>query len=390
MLQKLPVIKLNLRRNLVKSLKQGQAWVYAEAIEESESTTVGLGKLFYKKNFVAWGIYDPLSPLRFRLLSQTENFSSQALSLRIQQLWQRKQSRLERSHTNCYRLCNGEGDFVPGLVIDKYADLCVVQADGEGPYRFYDFRAIGEALVNQGLAQHVFFKARNGHEAESKFLVGEMAEPQVLILENNMKMRIAYRDGQKTGYFIDQRLNRQYVRSISRDQSVLNLFSYTGGFSVAAGLGGARKVVSVDIAAPAIEFAQQNWLCNDLPAALHSGRCQNVFDYLQEEKTRFDIVICDPPSFAHREKDKEAASKAYIDVFMLAAQRCEVGGSLVLSSCSSHIRQEEFLEIAREAVSRARRTAKVVYVGSQAPGHCFPLAFVQMQYLKFLHLEMID
>ncbi|MAF90016.1 MAG: class I SAM-dependent rRNA methyltransferase [Bdellovibrionota bacterium] len=377
-----------LKKNLVKAIKQGEPWLYVDALEVNSEKAVALSHILYKKKTVAWGIYDPNSPLRVRILSDQEKFSFKEFEKSFRRLIKQKQDRNLSESTNTYRLVNGEGDFFPGLIIDIYANIAVLQFDGEGPYQFYDEQKISEILVEEKIAEACYFKARNKHDAQSKWIIGQ-ADSEVVVLENNMKILVDIKDGQKTGFFIDQKVNRDYLKSICKDKSVLNLFSYTGGFSVAAGQGGAKRVVSVDIAKPAIAFANKNWLLNGFAESKHQGLAVNVFDYLDDDDEKFDVVICDPPSFSSREEGKHKAVHSYIEVFTKAAKKLKPGGALVLSSCSSHIRYEEFFEIARESVSAARKKGKLVYMGSQAPCHSYPLAFLQMQYLKFLHIDMV-
>ncbi|MEC9284222.1 MAG: class I SAM-dependent rRNA methyltransferase [Bdellovibrionota bacterium] len=377
-----------LKKNLVKAIKQGEPWLYADALETNTEKKVAISQIIYKKKNIAWGIYDPNSPLRIRILTDQEKFSFKDFEKNFRRLIKQKQERNLNSTTNTYRLVNGEGDFFPGLIIDIYAHIAVLQFDGEGPYQFYDKERISEILVEEKISEACFFKARNKHDAQSKWIIGDGAT-EVCVLENSMKILVDIQEGQKTGFFIDQKQNRDYLKSICKNKSVLNLFSYTGGFSIAAGQGGASRVVSVDIAKPAIEFANKNWLLNGFSEDKHQGLAVNVFDYLDKDEEKFDVVVCDPPSFSSREEGKHKAVHSYVEVFTKAAKKLKPGGALILSSCSSHIRYEEFFEIARESVSNARKKGKLVYMGSQAPCHSYPLAFLQMQYLKFLHIDMV-
>jgi 23S rRNA (cytosine1962-C5)-methyltransferase len=384
-------IRISLNKNLVRSIKRGEPWLYESSIDLPQTRNVSLCELFYKKQFVAWGFFDPHSPIKVRIISTQKNWKQSFFENDFLKCIEDKYQAICDKDTNCFRAINGEGDFFPGLICDVYNKVAVLQADGEGPYQFYDFEKIAQLLMDKFPWEAVYFKARNQHDVEGRFLKGDAPCP-IEVKENACRFLVNYKDGQKTGFFLDQRNNRNYVKKIVKNKSLLNLFSYTGGFSVAAGVGGANKVVSVDIAQPATDYAHKNWLLNNLSTETHQALAVNVFDYLDEakkEKQIFDIVVCDPPSFSNNEKGKDKAIASYIDVFCKAAELVKADGSLILSSCSSHISYEDFFEIAEEVVSKSRKKAKLVYMGSQAEGHCFPLAFRKFQYLKFIHLKFV-
>ena len=194
--------------------------------------------------------------------------------------------------------------------------------------------------------------------------------------------------GQKTGFFLDQRDNRFYVRGISKNKSVLNLFSYTGGFSISAGLGGAARVASVDISKGAIETANENWTMNDLDSSKHAGLAVDVFDYLAKDTEIWDHIIVDPPSMSHSEERREIAIQKYTDLFAVAAKKVKPLGELSLSSCSSHVSFDDFFKIISEAMSQARRRGQILRVAGQGPDHPFPHACPELRYLKFVHLAL--
>jgi 23S rRNA (cytosine1962-C5)-methyltransferase len=197
--------------------------------------------------------------------------------------------------------------------------------------------------------------------------------------------------GQKTGFFFDQRDNRARVGSLAGGRSVLNLFAYTGGFSVYAGAGGARDVTSVDLAKPAIEEAQRNWLLNGLRPSLHHTSATDAFQFLEEARAArrsWDLVIVDPPSFAPAERHVAKAIASYQALFAAALHVLAPDGIAAFSSCSSHVPLPMFLELTQAAVSKARRRAVVLGVYGQPADHPFPLACTELQYLKFLLLQV--
>ena len=178
------------------------------------------------------------------------------------------------------------------------------------------------------------------------------------------------------------------MRRLSKGRSVLNLFSYSGGFSIYAGIGGATRVKSVDIAQGALDLAQRNWQLNDLDPKAHEVQCANVFEYIPQETENFDIVICDPPSLAKSERHKDKAIHSYIETFSQSAKRVKPNGHLILSSCSSHISFEDFNQIIASALSKSRKRAQILRISGQGPDHPFPHASKELQYLKFVDLRI--
>lgn len=383
-------LKLKLHRNLTKSIKRGHPWLYKDAIlNPPHSPTSQLSRIYDKDNkFLAWAYYNSESAIAVRVLSLNEKWNPEIVQQRIlNAISYRKQ--IISQDTTCYRLIHGEGDFLPGIICDIYNKLAVLQLDGEAPSQFWDMQAIAQFLKDNLDIDAVYYKARNQHAIESKFLIGTYENP-IICLEHGLKFEIDFINGQKTGFFIDQRENRKYIQSLSENKEVVNLFSYTGGFSIYAGKGFAKKVTSVDISHPATENAQKNWELNQLTAK-HEAIAMNVFDYLDQlenEKHKKDMIIVDPPSFSNSKQGMEAAKKAYIDIFTKAARSVKDGGDLVLSSCSSHLDFKGFMEIAEESLSKARCVGQCFLQAGQSADHPFPLVLNELQYLKFAHFKI--
>jgi 23S rRNA (cytosine1962-C5)-methyltransferase len=260
-----------------------------------------------KNEHLGWAIYDPHSPLSLRILSLKKNppndayfeeLFSRALSLRKSII----NSGLN-SETSSYRLFNGEGDHLPGMICDIYGEVAVLQFDGKGPREFWPKTKVAQWLLNNVGSTSVVEKVRRPTEEQViQLLAGKECSSTLVIKENNVLFKVDIDTGQKTGFFLDQRDNRKYVQSLSKGKTVLNLFSYTGGFSVYAGLGGAAKVASLDVAAGAIAFATENWALNKLEPQNHVGLCVDVFEYLNEKGEMWDYVLVDPPSMSHSEE----------------------------------------------------------------------------------------
>jgi 23S rRNA (cytosine1962-C5)-methyltransferase len=244
-------------------------------------------------------------------------------------------------------------------------------------------------LKSKGIIRWAYHKKRNREEEKGVELISGADLQAHQFLENGAIFESHIIEAAKTGFFLDQRDNRLLIKEVSQGKSVLNLFGYTGGFSIFAGLGGATKVTTIDIAPKAIEASERNWKLNQLPA-IHQGVVADVFVWLKEQtsRERYDIVITDPPSFAPNEKARAHAREAYIEVFSDSIRLVKAHGLFAASSCSGHISFEEFLDIVKEAVSKARRRGQVVALRGQPEDHTWPLALEEMRYLKFALIQL--
>lgn len=382
------LLKIKLTRNLRRSILRGHPWIYKEAIASPGNIEKAqLCLVSDQKGELAWAIYDPHGPLSLRVISTEKGSPNQKfLEGRFQRALALRAG-FQNSNTNAYRLFNGEGDGLPGLVCDIYDKVAVVQFDGQGPSEYWNREWISGWLMGQGFVS-VLEKTRKSMEKASEILAGAPIEDDILIQENGARFKVNVLKGQKTGFFLDQRDNRSFVRGISRDQSVLNLFSYSGGFSIYAGLGQAKDVTSVDVSKGAIEMSEQNWALNDLNPSHHKGVAMDVFEYLSQADRTWDHVIVDPPSMSHSEENRELAKSKYVDVFKVAAQKVSSNGRLSLSSCSSHISFDDFFEIIEESLSQARRKGQTLRVSGQGADHPFPHVCYELRYLKFVHLAL--
>jgi 23S rRNA (cytosine1962-C5)-methyltransferase len=383
-------LQIKLQRNLRRTILRGHPWIYRDSIvspqkiEQAQMAQVVDGK----NEPLAWAYYDPHSPLCLRILSLEKKMPSfDVFESRFAQSLSLRKSVLSKD-TNSFRLFNGEGDLLPGLICDVYNKVAILQFDGQGANEFWDKKRIADWLVKFADCSAVFEKMRRQGEGSLRLLSGIEVEHDVIATENGVKFKVNLERGQKTGFFLDQRENRKYIQSVSQGKSVLNLFSYTGGFSVYAGLGGATRVASLDVAEGAIDLAKQNWSLNGLDPQKHQGLCVDVFKYLLEAHEVWDHIIVDPPSMGHSEEHKERASAKYIDLFSKVAKKIKSGGQLSLSSCSSHISFEDFFEIINESLSQSKRRGQIVRVSGQGPDHPFPHSCHEFRYLKFVHLVL--
>lgn len=387
-------VQLRLARDLTRAIKRGHPWVYAEALRQLPLAPPGTQAVLLdnkKGREIGRGFYDPHSPLALRICT-TE--PGEILNER----WAQK--RLERAlalrrtlfdgRTTGFRLFNGEGDGLPGLIADLYGDSAVLQLDGAGPAGFWDAAGIA-AWLAQALSLRCVYERGERGRSEGKSLVGDIPAAPVVFLENGVRFAVDVVRGQKTGFFLDQRDNRQKIKELAAGRRVLNLFGYTGGFSVYAGLGGASQVTTVDIAAPALAAAQANWELNDLPPAKHETVAADAFEFLADAAAgrRFwDLVVVDPPSFASSKAAVPKAIAAYQKLIAAAAAVTLPNGLLAAASCSSHVGLEAFLSACEEGISLARRRATVLHLGGQPADHPSPLALPEFRYLKFVLMRV--
>lgn len=385
-------LTLRLSRDLTRSLKRGHPWVFVDALRDLPPAPAGTTALLLDNTRgrpIAAGFYDPESSVTFRACKVDE-------PLRLNDEWAESRfeqaialrSRLFDENTTGYRLFNGEGDGLPGLVCDRYADVAVLKLDGPAACGFWDIEGIAAWLVeNTGVQAVVERRKQRGREG--RWLIGEPS-PLIEFLEHGVKFTADVLRGQKTGFFLDQRDNRQAIRRLSHGSRVLNVFSYTGGFSVMAGVGGAKHVTSVDSAEPAIAAADAHWLLNGLSPDAHAGVAVDAFEFLDEarlKRRKWDVVIIDPPAFAPSEATVARAVTAYRKLAFNGAAICERGGLLALASCSSHVDMTSFLEACEEGISEARRRATLLAMHTQPADHPTPLAMPEFRYLKFALLR---
>ncbi len=382
-------VSLQLSKDLVRDIKRGHAWIYSDALERLVKAPSGTVAILNdrKGERIASGIYDPQHAIPLRVCRTAPPFTldDKWLAERLTTAYQLRAPFFD-SQTTGYRLAFGEGDLVPGLVIDVYDRTAVMKLDGGAPEHFYRPPGIARWLVEQLPIERVVLRSRQRGRG-GEVLVGPDVNGPIAFLENGLRFTADVLHGQKTGFFLDQRDNRALVRRLSHERRVLNLFSFNGGFSVAAGLGGAAQVTSVDIAAPAIAAASVHWRDNALADERHVGVVADVFEYLEsvhQSKQQWDFVICDPPSFAPSESSKPTALAAYSRLAQLAAKTTATGGLLALASCSSHVDHDDFLTCNAEAIGRVRRKATLLADCGLPLDHPTPLAMPELRYLKFM------
>jgi 23S rRNA (cytosine1962-C5)-methyltransferase len=390
-------IRTKMTRDLTKHLKRGHPWVFSDALEKLKAPEGAYAILQSHKNeILAHGFLSPSTNLAFRVLMLGDRkLTPQEVEKRLNQAIKNKIHLFSESN-KCLRLVNGEGDDLPGFVADYYNGVVVLKFDGLASESFW----IKEDFANYFMDQTfipincVYFKRKNREEEKGLILAGTGENlTNHEFLEHGVKFQTNIVDAAKTGFFLDQRENRNFIRTIAKNKTLLNLFGYTGGFSVYAGLGGATKVTTVDIASNAIKGAEINWQLNGLNSERHEAICMDAFEFVlnaAKEKRTWEIVITDPPSFAPNQKSVENAIQAYIKIFTDSLKLVKNEGFFAASSCSGHIHFETFLEIVQNALSKARKRGKVILIKGQPEDHPFPLALPEMRYLKFVFLQVFN
>lgn len=367
-------------------------WIFSGALESIDPCTTGdLVQVYdYKNNWLACGHVGDGS-IAIRILSFTQQeIDAQFWVSRIQNCkdLRNKLSLGMNFPTNAYRLVHGEGDLLPGLIIDIYADTAVIQAHTDGMYLNLDAIADAIKTVFGNEIAHIYSKssaAMHDAEIEDEFLLGDQHE--VVATENNMKFKVNWVTGQKTGFFLDQRENRQLLGHYSKGKSVLNTFSYSGGFSVAALIGGATKVVSVDISQTAVNLGDENVALNNLTEN-HISVQADVMKNLKDEPEMFDIVVLDPPAFAKSLTKKHQATMGYKRLNMLGLERVKPGGLLFTFSCSQVIDEKLFANTVTAAAIEVGRNCRILHRLGQGPDHPVNIFHPEGHYLKGLVLEV--
>lgn len=297
---------------------------------------------------------------------------------------------MENKQGNTYRLVHGEGDQLPGLVIDCYGDTAVIQAHSVGMHE--SRMAISNSLMQlKGLnIKNVYYKSETtlpykaGVETENGFLVGDNADD--VAVENGLRFHIDWLRGQKTGFFIDQRDNRQLLESYAKGKNVLNMFCYTGGFSVYALRGGAKLVHSVDSSEKAISLTRQNVELNFPADSRHEAFCEDAFRFLDKATTKYDLIILDPPAFAKHRHALHNALKGYTRLNAKGIEMVKPGGIVFSFSCSQAVSKEQFQAAVFTAALRARRNVRILHQMHQPADHPINIYHPEGEYLKGLVL----
>lgn len=374
---------------------RGHPWIFSGAIEKIEggADVAGVADVFdCEAHWIARGLWSPKSQIRVRTLTrQREEIDGDFFSRRINQAFSIRESVLSRM-TNAYRIVNGEGDFLPGLIVDRYNEFLVCQflTAGMDCFKPLVVDSLARLLAAKGIFEKSEGRVRDeeGIQPSVGVLAGEPPPERIAIKENGFKFVIDVRRGQKTGFFLDQRDNRAVLSTLARDKKILNCFSYSGAFSVYALGGGAREVVSLDSSGPALELAERNLALNGFGGS--NLLKADAFSYLKECNTAFDIIVLDPPSLARKRGDLDGATGGYKFLNLHALRHLRSGGFLLTFSCSQHLSLDLFQKVIFGAAVDAGRRVTILKRLGQPIDHPVSLHHPEGEYLKGLVLRVLD
>lgn len=384
-----------LKRGKEESLKRFHPWIFSgaihhmdEGIEEGETVRV----ITAAGEFIAVGHYQ-IGSIAIRVLSFED------IEINTDFWCERLQSALnvrigvgiaDSPTNNTYRLVHGEGDYLPGLVIDCYGSTAVMQAHSVGMHVCRNeicqalVQVMGDRIANVYYKSETTLPYKADLHQENGFLVG--GDASNVAMENGLKFHIDWLRGQKTGFFVDQRENRSLLEQYAKGKSVLNMFCYTGGFSVYAMRGDAKQVHSVDSSAKAIELTNDNVALNFPGDARHEAFCEDAFKYLDEHDQQYDLIVLDPPAFAKHRAALRNALKGYTRLNVKGLQRIKKGGILFTFSCSQVVTKDNFRNAVFTAAAQVGRKVRILHQLHQPADHPINIYHPEGEYLKGLVL----
>jgi len=372
---------LTLPEKLEHSLAAGHPWIYRDHVPRGFDAQTGTWVRLKAGRWSGYALWDRSSPIALRVVSERGVPDAAWTAERVLWAWQLREP-LRAAGVTAYRWLNGEGDGLPGVVVDLYDRFAVLLTYAEAVEPLVEWIATALERVGE-LAGVAWRRAPSSLET----LRGRSPPRDLVVNEHGMSLHVDVAAGQKTGLFLDHRENRRFIRQLSAGRSVLNLFSYTGAFSVSAWLGGARSVTSVDAAAPAVDAAAENHRLNGLDPAQNELVVSDVFDAVERfvaEGRRFDLVIADPPSFARGKDQRAQAARAYVRLHSRALRLVEPAGLYAAASCTAQITPDAFRESIAQAAARAHCRVQIVHDAGQPLDHPVMAGHAEGRYLKFL------
>lgn len=386
-----------LRRGKAESLKRFHPWVFSGAIAGSDANLQEGETVCVVSNegdLMGYGHYQ-IGSIAVRMLT----FKEEAIDARF---WQNRLSEAfslrralkltGRADNNIYRLVHGEGDRLPGLVIDLYGRTAVMQAHSVGMHMCREEIAGALVKVSDGLIDNVYYKSETTlpfkaelHQ-ENGFLIGH--DNGNIATENGLQFHIDWLRGQKTGFFVDQRENRSLLEYYSKERNVLNMFCYTGGFSVYAMRGGAKQVHSVDSSAKAIELTRDNVELNFPGDTRHEAYAEDAFKFLEKAGSNYDLMVLDPPAFAKHKDALRNALKGYTRLNAIAFKKIRPGGIVFTFSCSQAVNKEQFRLAVFTAAAQSGRHVRILHQLHQPADHPINIYHPEGEYLKGLVVEV--
>lgn len=393
---------VTLKKGEGRTLKAGGAWVYDNEID-SIMVSFENGDIVtvhdFDGYFLGYGFINTKSKITVRILSRKKDtvIDDAFLEERVQAAWDYRKQVID---TGSCRLIFGEADFLPGIVVDKFADVLVVEslALGIDKLKLQILDAVKRVLAKDGITVRGIYERSDAKVREQegmeryKGFIGEPFDTRVEIVENGVKYIVDVEDGQKTGFFLDQKKNRAAMHSVCKGKRVLDCFTHTGSFALNAGIAGATEVIGVDASELGVEQARENARINGLEDKV-SFVCADVFDFLpalEEKGEKFDVVILDPPAFTKSRNSIKNAVKGYREINVRGMKLVKDGGFLATCSCSHFMDPELFHKTIMEAARGAHKRLRQVEFRTQAPDHPILWAADSSYYLKFYIFQVVD
>jgi 23S rRNA (cytosine1962-C5)-methyltransferase len=386
--------QLILKSGRDRSILLRHPWIFSGAVKNMPKAQNGdIIEVYDNDNkLLGYGFFSDQSQITVRMFEFTNQplaISSTYWSRKIKTAFDLRKELLDQNHTNTFRLLHAEGDFFPGVIVDIYANVAVVQLLIRGTERIKE--EIFSALNGCGF-KHIYLKTKQSSQrlemVEASGWVGDAHAMPVLVNEYGIQFQVDVETGQKTGFFIDQRENRKLLGYMSKGKKVLNTFSYSGGFSIYALRAGAELVHSVDSSKEAIQLCENNVAINGYQER-HKSYVMDVFDFIKQSTEDYDIIILDPPAFAKNAKALPNATRGYKNLNLTAFQRIKPGGLIFTFSCSQHMDKDLFRKVIFGAASDARRNIRILQQLTQPQDHPINIYHPEGEYLKglLLHVE---
>ena len=395
-------VTATLKKGEGRTLKAGGMWIFDNEIEHIDGDFED-GDILEVRDFDGYplgkGFINRSSKIRIRMMTRKagQEIDRELLRQRVKDAWEYRKKVVD---TGSCRLIFGEADFLPGLVVDKFSDVLVVESLALGIDRYKEeiVELLKEILEEDGIfIRGVYERSeagvrRNEGMEQVKGFIGESFDTNVEIEENGVKFLVDVKEGQKTGFFLDQKYNRLAIRKLCRGARVLDCFTHTGSFALNAAAAGAREVIGVDSSALAVEQAEKNALLNHMENKV-SFWCRDIFELLPEledAREKFDVVILDPPAFTKSRHSLKNAIKGYREINLRAMKLVKNGGFLATCSCSHFMTYELFTETIAQAAKNVHKRLRQVEFKTQAPDHPILWAADESYYLKFYIFQVCE
>ena len=393
---------VTLKKGEGRLLKAGGMWIYDNEIAGTRGVYEN-GEIVRVEDFDGYpmgkGYINDHSKIRIRMMTRKKDtvINEAFLEMRLRDAWEYRKSTVD---TASCRLVFGEADFLPGIVIDKFSDVLVVESLALGIDRIKDeiLELLRKILQEDGVSIRGIYersdakvRLQEGMERKNGFL-SHPFDTKIPIVENGVKYLVDVAEGQKTGFFLDQKYNRLAIQRLCRNARVLDCFTHTGSFALNAGIAGAKEVLGVDASELACEQARENAALNGLQDRV-KFRCEDVFELLprlEKEKQLFDVVILDPPAFTKSKSSIKNAVKGYREINLRAMKLVRPGGYLATCSCSHFMDYELFTKTIRQAAQNVHKRLRQVEFRTQAPDHPILWAADESYYLKFYIFQVCD